>query len=143
MKFGKKIKLDLDNQYKTQYGTVDNKTFKTTYIVLSCWAEPTKEEESWDRVIKDLRHKVRSEVHQQVDRDVFKEEKSIIDLDIRASGIRLDKRSFLNCELTLFVKPGVTFKSQNLKISVEGIFNGLIKNVFTPYQHFKFYPNKS
>ena len=143
MKFGKKIKLDIDNPYKTQYGTVENKNFKSTYITLSCWAEPNQEEENWPRIIKDLRREVRKELHQQVNRDIFKEEKSIIDLDIRASGIKVKKRSFLNCELTLFVKPGTPFKSNNLKTSVEGIFTGLIKNVFTPYKHFKFYPTKS
>ena len=47
MKCGKKIKLDIDNLYKTQYGTVDNKNFKSTYITLSCWAEPNQEEENW------------------------------------------------------------------------------------------------
>jgi len=143
MKFGKKIKLDIDNLYKTQYGTVDNKNFKSTYITLSCWAEPHEEEDNWLRIIKDLRREVRSELYQQVDKGIFKDEKSIIDLDIRASGIKVNKRSFLNCELTLFVKPGIKFKSENLKTSVEGIFNGLIKNVFKPYKHFNFYPTKS
>lgn len=143
MKFGKKIKLDIDNLYKTQYGTVDNKNFKSTYITLSCWAEPNQEEENWTRIIKDLRREVRLELFHQVDNNIFKEEKSIIDLDIRASGIKVKKRSFLNCELTLFVRPGVNFKSDNLKTSVKGIFDGLIQNVFTPYKHFKFYPTKS
>ena len=44
MKNGKKIKLDLNKVYKTNYGTVDNKNFKSTYITVSCWAEPNKEE---------------------------------------------------------------------------------------------------
>ncbi len=91
MKFGKKIKLDIDSLYKTQYGTVDNKNFKSTYITLSCWAEPNQEEENWTRIIKDLRREVRLELYHKVDKNIFKEEKSIIDLDIKASENRVEK----------------------------------------------------
>ena len=143
MKNGKKIKLNLSNTYKTNYGTVDNKNFKTTYITMSCWAEPNKEEESWDRVIKSLRRDIRMELHNTVDDEVFKGEKSIIDLDIRSSGIRTGKRSYLNCEMTLFVKPNMEFKSNKVNYSVTGILDGLIKNVFETNKYFKFYKTKS
>lgn len=72
MKFGKKIKLDIDSFYKTQYGTVDNKNFKSTYITLSCWAEPNEEEENWSKIIKDLRREVRRELYHKVDTDILK-----------------------------------------------------------------------
>lgn len=143
MKNGKKIKLNLSNTYKTNYGTVDNKNFKTTYVTMSCWAEPNNEEESWDGVIKSLRRDIRMELHNTVDDEVFKEEKSIIDLDIRSSGIRAGKRSYLNCEMTLFVKPNMEFKSNKVNYSVTGILDGLIKNVFETNKYFKFYKTKS
>ena len=143
MKNGKKIKLNLSNTYKTNYGTVDNKNFKTTYVTMSCWAEPNNEEESWDGIIKSLRRDIRMELHNTVDDEVFKEEKSIIDLDIRSSGIRAGKRSYLNCEMTLFVKPNMEFKSNKVNYSVTGILDGLIKNVFETNKYFKFYKTKS
>lgn len=110
---------------------------------MSCWAEPNNEEESWDGVIKSLRRDIRMELYNTVDDEVFKEEKSIIDLDIRSSGIRAGKRSYLNCEMTLFVKPNLEFKSNKVNYSVTGILDGLIKNVFETNKYFKFYKTKS
>jgi hypothetical protein len=143
MKNGKKIKLDLSKVYKTNYGTVDNKNFKSTYLTVSCWAEPNKEEESWERVIKSLRRDIKSQLYNTVDIDIFKEEKSIIDLDIRSSGIRTGKRSYLNCEMTLFVKSNIEFKSEKINYSVTGILNGLIENVFETNKYFRFHKTKS
>ncbi len=143
MKCGKKIKLDINKVYKTYYGTVDNKNFKSTYVTLSCWVEPIQEEDNWNKVIKNLRRKIKVELYHTVDQNIFKNDKSIIDLDLRASGIRLNKRSFLSCEVTLFVKPQVEFKSPVLKDAVINIFSGLIDKVFSPYRYFEFHPVKS
>jgi hypothetical protein len=134
MKNGKKIKLDLSKVYKTNYGTVDNKNFKSTYLTVSCWAEPNKEEESWERVIKSLRRDIKSQLHNTVDID---------NLDIRSSGIRTGKRSYLNCEMTLFVKSNIEFKSEKVNYSVTGILNGLIENVFQTNKYFRFHKTKS
>jgi hypothetical protein len=143
MKCGKKIKLDIDRTYKTYYGTVDNKNFKSTYVTLSCWSQPNQEEENWDKIINRLRRKIRLELYKSLDTTLFKHDKSIIDLDLRASGIRLNKRSFLSCEITLFVKPQLEFKSPILKESVTNIFNDLIGGVFSPYPYFEFHPTKA
>lgn len=143
MKCGKKIKLDIDRTYKTYYGTVDNRNFKSTYVTLSCWSQPNKEEEDWNKIINRLRRKIRLELYDSIDTQLFKNDKSIIDLDLRASGIRPNKRSFLSCEITLFVKSQIEFKSPTLKESVTNIFKGLIDEVFIPYPYFEFHPTKT
>ena len=40
---------------------------------------------------------------------------NIVDLDLRSSGIQKGKRSFMNLEITLFVKESTDFKSLILR----------------------------
>jgi hypothetical protein len=41
----------------------------------------------------------------------FDLDKTIVDLDIRESGIRFGKRSFINCEVTLFLDTNMSVTS--------------------------------
>ena len=43
------------------------------------------------------------------------EQTNIVDLDFRSSGIQVGKRSFMNLEVTLFIKEHMDFKSSYLE----------------------------
>jgi 23S rRNA maturation-related 3'-5' exoribonuclease YhaM len=45
----------------------------------------------------------------------------IVDLDLRSSGIQIGKRSFMNLEVTLFLKKPIEFKSNELKKEIKNI----------------------
>tara|TARA_B110000444_G_scaffold10797_1_gene9215 strand:- start:351 stop:593 length:243 start_codon:yes stop_codon:yes gene_type:complete len=53
------------------------------------------------------------------------EKHNIVDLDLRSSGIQLGKRSFMNLEVTLFVKEQIDFKSLILRDRIKQIVNTL------------------
>jgi hypothetical protein len=58
----------------------------------------------YTRVIKDLNKKKKQTLfiwYRRIPK--FDLDKTIVDLDIRESGIRFGKRSFINCEVTLFL----------------------------------------
>jgi len=74
--------------------------------------------------------------------DLFLKSKQIVDLDIRTSGIRPNKRSYMNCEITLFLNKEEPIKSKNIKIVVKDILNNLIKDSFKVSPHFNFYRTK-
>ena len=72
----------------------------------------------------------------------FFKEKTIVDFDIRESGVKYGKRSFANCELTLYLKQELSVNSENLKPIVHGIIETSINSVFEKNQYFKFYKKK-
>jgi hypothetical protein len=47
MKKGKTSKLNVFDDAKCHYGTVDSKNLKSIYIVLQTWVEPINDEENW------------------------------------------------------------------------------------------------
>jgi hypothetical protein len=55
----------------------------------------------------------------------FDLDKTIVDLDIRESGIRFGKRSFINCEVTLFLDTK-SVTSDKMKMMLDGLTNEII-----------------
>lgn len=146
MKKGKELKLELFKNYNIVYGSVNNKNPKALYISISAWAEPkTKGEINNNRIIRDIDKKVRQTVYDTLNNNTttpFIKDRSIIDLDIRESGVKYGKRSFLNCEITLFMRYEIPVNSENLKPTIDRIINIIIKSAFETNRHFKFFKKK-
>ena len=50
------------------------------------------------------------------------DDKFIVDLDLRSSGLTLGKKSFLNLEINLYLKDeGTDFKSNNLRDTLKNL----------------------
>ena len=121
MKKGKTSKLNVFENAKCFYGTVDSKELKSIYIVIQSWVEPKKDALNWDRVAGNLKRQIQHNLLECVDLLTF-DRNSIVDLDLRTSGIQLDKRSFMNLEITLFMKnQNEDFKSPILKEKIKKI----------------------
>lgn len=107
-KRGKEIKMDLSPSYNIVCGTVDNKNAKAVYINISAWGEPTSEDDvDYGRVISRLCKCVRQSTYNNLKAnhsDTFYPDRTIVDLDMRESGVKFGKRSFMNCEMTIFQK---------------------------------------
>lgn len=125
MKKGKSVKLNTSNYFKSVYGTVDSKNLKSVYINIQSWVSPKKELENWNRIVGVLNREIKHTVLDSIDKNVFTPN-SIVDLDLRTSGIVVGKKSFLNLEINLFTENQTEFKSNNLKNSIKKI----VKNVF-------------
>jgi len=121
----KRKNLNIFENAKCFYGTVDSKELKSIYIVIQSWVEPTKEVSNWDRVTGNLKRQIQHNLLESVDMFTF-ENNSIVDLDLRTSGIQLDKRSFLNLEMTLFLKnKNEDFKSIMLRDKIKKIVSSV------------------
>jgi hypothetical protein len=128
MKKGKTSKLNVFENAKCYYGTVDSKELKTIYIVIQSWVEPKKEVQNWDRVTGNLKRQIQHNLLESVDLLTF-EKHSIVDLDLRTSGIQMDKRSFMNLEITLFLKDkNQDFKSLILRDKIKTIVTSVYKD---------------
>jgi hypothetical protein len=71
------------------------------------------------------------------------ENKFIVDLDLRSSGISIDKKSFMNLEITLFVKGDHDFKSVKIKNSVKEIVDSIQKEIMRNNDIFSFHLTKN
>jgi type I site-specific restriction endonuclease len=125
MKKGKTSKLNIFDDAKCHYGTVDSKELKSIYVVLQTWIEPITDEENWNRITGILKRQILHTLLEVVEFTTF-EKKQIVDLDLRTSGIQKNKKSFLNLEITLFVHDKtLNFKSLILRSKIKKIISSI------------------
>jgi hypothetical protein len=125
MKKGKSVKINLSDNFKSLYGTVDSKNLKSIYINIQSWVTPKMDLENWNRVVCNLNRELKHTVYNSINESIF-EKNSIVDLDLRTSGINYGKKSFFNLDINLFLEKELEFKSPELKNNVKKI----IKNVY-------------
>lgn len=146
MKTGKEIKTNAFKEYNVSFGSVDNKNAKSVYINVSSWAEPKENDDSinYNRCIKNMNKKIRQTVYNLLDsiETYFLKEQTIVDLDIRESGIKYGKRSFMSCELTLYSNNEIPVNDDYMKDTLNQIYSSVIKNVFETNDTFDFYKKK-
>lgn len=146
MKTGKELKINNFKNYNIVFGSVNNKHPKAVYINISAWAEPNDENEiNYTRVIRDINKKTKQVLFNIFDgnfQSEFLKDRTIVDLDIRESGIRYGKRSFMNCEMTLFLNTEIPVNSEFMKDMLDDIVKSVISLVFEDNRSFKFYKKK-
>lgn len=149
-KRGKEIKIATHQNYNIVCGTVDNKNAKAVYINISAWGEPnTADDLDYGRIISKLNKCVKQSTYNYLFKnhsDTFYADRTIVDLDMRESGIKVGKRSFMNCEMTLFQKIN---KESNGSINdgqISEILNGIINEAVScleSFEHFDFDKKKN
>lgn len=138
MKKGKSIKLLSHRDFKINYGTVDSKNLKSIYINIQTWAEPKVDINYPTREVNYLSRSIKHTVLNSINKNIFND-KFIVDLDLRSSGIQSNKKSFLNLECYLYPKEIVTdFKDYELKNSIKKLIDSIIKENFTKNNTFNF-----
>ena len=142
MKKGKSVKLNLYNPIKSVYGTVDSKNLKSVYINIQSWVTPKSEYDNWNRIVCNLSRDIKHSVFNSINHELFKE-KSIVDLDLRTSGIAHGKKSFLNLEVNLYTNHEIDFKSNEVKDSVKKIIKNIFKEDVIQNKYFDFSPSKN
>lgn len=141
MKKGKSVKLNLFNPIKSIYGTVDSKNLKSVYINIQSWVTPRIEHENWNRIVCNLNREIKHSVFNSLSQTIF-QDKSIVDLDLRTSGISNGKKSFFNLEVNVFLENELDFKSPELKESVKKIVKNVFFNNLSNNNYFDFYKSK-
>jgi hypothetical protein len=142
MKKGKTSKIQTTNSAKITYGTVDSVNLKSIYLNIQTWVEPTDDYINWNRIVLNMGRSIKHIVLDTVNRNLF-EEKFIVDLDLRPSGISVGKKSFMNLEITFYlVKDNVNFKSKEIKDSLKKITNNIFDEIFYNNEYFNFHLTK-
>ena len=142
MKKGKTSKINGFRTSKVSYGTVDSKEFKSLYLNIQTWVEPKKESENWTRVVLNMNRSVKHSVFHKINKELF-DDKFIVDLDLRTSGLQMKKKSFMNLEINLYLTQEIDFKSTKLKKYLKNITKEIYSDVFNKNEYFKFYLTKN
>ncbi len=137
MNKGKSVKMNLSNLFKSTYGTVDSKNLKSLYINIQSWVSPKEELDNWNRVVGNLSRELKHTVFESIPTHIFNKN-SIVDLDLRTSGISSGKKSFFNLEINLFLDKELDFKSNELKDSVKKIVKNIQKTNISENSYFDF-----
>lgn len=143
MKKGKTSKLNIFDDAKCHYGTVDSKELKSIYVVLQTWVEPINDEENWGKITGLIKRQILHTLLEVLDFSTF-ERKQIVDLDLRTSGIQKNKRSFLNLEMTLFIHDkNIDFKSLILRSKIKKIISSIYHDDLKKSKYFILSKTKS
>jgi len=143
MKKGKTSKLNIFDDAKCHYGTVDSKELKSIYLVLQTWVEPINDEDNWNKITGLIKRQILHTLLEVLDFTTF-ERKQIVDLDLRTSGIQKNKRSFLNLEVTLFVHDrSIDFKSLILRSKIKKIISSIYHDDLKKSKYFILSKTKS
>ena len=142
MKKGKTIKFSGYRTFKSHYGTIDSTNLKSIFINIQSWVEPKDDIENWNRVVLNMTRSVKHTVLENINKEVF-DTKFIVDLDLRTSGLQLNKKSFMNLEINLFVLEPMDFKSPKLKKYVKNLIKSVYGDVMNKNKYFKFYLTKN
>lgn len=137
-KLGKEKKLLNNDYFRVKYGTVDAYNFESVYLIIQSWVQPT-EITNFDSKISILRKKIQLELKSKIDKNFFKEN-IILDFDLRQSGIRLNKKSFMSIELTLYPKNNHKFSSETVKDKIYDVTNCVIDTIYN--NNFLFHSKK-
>jgi hypothetical protein len=141
MKKGKTGKITGFDSIKVTYGTVDSKNLKSIYLNVQTWVKPKFELDSWNSVVSTLSITIKHSVYESLDTKTFFE-KTIVDLDLRSSGISKNKKSFMNLEINLYLNSEMDFKSNELKEKLKNIINKVHQDSIKRNNYFDFSTTK-
>jgi len=142
MKKGKTSQIKGFNTAKVLYGTVDSVNLKSLYLNIQTWVEPIEESENWNRVVLNMSRNIKHTIYETIDKNIF-DDKFIVDLDLRSSGLNLNKKSFMNLEVNFYLlEDELDFKSFKINESLKKITSKIFKNNFLKNENFNFYLTK-
>ena len=141
----KKGKTSLLHGFKTAkivYGTVDSIKLKSLYLNIQTWVEPIYECDNWTRTVLNLSRSIKHSIYESINKDIFYD-KFIVDLDLRSSGLNLNKKSFMNLEINFYLnQDDIDFKSNEIKETLQQITNQIFTDNFLNNESFNFYLTK-
>lgn len=147
MKRGKEIKLDFNENYSVLTGTVDNKNPKAVYIIISAWGNPKSDKIiDYTRVLNNMNKAIKNVLFNNVDDKRFNKDQTIVDLDMRESGIKFNKRSYMSCEITLYQSNNfkhLPVTSKELLDYIKNISSVVLTDAFDCNDYFIFHKTKN
>ena len=143
-KTGKQLITHDYMNYNVIYGTVDNKNPKSLYLTISAWGQPKQQPiTNYTKALRNITKRLKMVLHNNLDSKLFQVNRTIVDFDMRVSGIEYGKRSYMNCEITLFQKNSFKLQEKIIKDNLDVMLNTIITDVLDNNIYFEFHKTKS
>ena len=139
-KTGKYINIGTYKNIKIGYGTVDFVNLKTIYIKLNSWITPNDMEKNCNSELSLSKRNIKLYISNL--KNEYIKPSSIVDFDIRTKGIKADKKSFMNLEITLFVEKFINIKDKKTKEFIKNTTYKIMDDILYQNIDFNFYVNK-
>lgn len=140
MKLGRYVPVGDYKDVKIGYGTINHKELKTIYLSLNSWLDPDDRCDDYEKIVRSSRNKIKKLIY-GLGNNLFRSE-SIVDLDVRTKGIKKEKRSFMNVEITLYVIEQVNIRDKELKKNMEILLKEIIDTCLDDKMLFNFHKKK-
>jgi len=102
--------------------------------------QPENETDDYDYLISKSRRKIKELIY-NLNNSSFKQQ-SIVDLDIRTKGIKIEKKSFMNLEITLYVEKQFDIRSKEIKTFITDLTESVVEDGLIDKKLFNFYKSK-
>jgi hypothetical protein len=141
---GTEVKVNKFENINVSFGTMNKNKPKKLYIRFTAWANPINKDSNinYDNVIKKLTKKIKTTLYRDINTIKFDKDKTLIDMDMRESGIAYGKPSYMCCEITLNQTNHHLLTSELMISELSVITDSLILNTFNDDDNFKFYKKK-
>ena len=142
LKTGKQLMVKSFNNFSVVSGTVDNKNPKTLYLNISAWGDPLVEGlTNYSGVIRSIDKSIRNVIYKNLNDKLFHKKRTIVDFDMRESGIEYGKRSYMNCEITLFQVHNFKLQEKEIEESLSDVLKHITETLNSNL-YFKFHKVK-
>ena len=145
MKYNRGTEIVLNNfkSFNVVIGAIDKYNPKTFYIRFSGWGNPINYDydNNYKSIIRGFTKKIKSELFRSLSTN-FNKTMTMVDLDMRDSGIVNNKSSFMSCEITLFQINNYLLDSDEISKEINQIIKFILDDIFESNKYFKFYKKK-
>ncbi len=142
IKVGKKNEYKVNENYKVIIGTSDSEINETLYFTIGSWCQPLLNSMDYNRVVLNLNKRIKKHIYFNINSELFKIDRTIVDLNMRTSGLTLGGKYYISCEVTLFKKSNNKYYNQTMICEVKRLLKDLIGSVFENTNEFKFNKTK-
>lgn len=137
---GKQKQLFTNKEFRVKYGTVDSRKLMSVYLIVDSWVQPQIELPNPISVIRKLKGSIERKLKEAVNYNLWRD-LIIIDMDLRSSGFKLNKKSFMTIETTFYPRCGLEFNSDIILNEMRDISNIIINEM--KINKFKFTAKKN
>ncbi len=140
---GTEIKLESFKDLNVTFGSIDKHNPKTIYLRISGWCNTINyyNDNNYKTIIRKFHKEIRTSLFKELN-NKFNKSMTMVDLDIRESGITNGKSSFMGCEITLHQINKLPLDSDEIYLEINRVLRNLIEDVFKRNKHFEFFKKK-
>ena len=141
---GTELEIDINNNLNVVFGTIDKYTPKTVYIRISGWGNPIDydDEIDYSSIIKKFDKRIKSYLYKNANLSILNN-MSMVDMDMRESGISKNKSSFMSCEITLFQQRLYLITDEVLNDELVKLTKHICDEIINRDIYFKFFKKKA